>query len=161
MRLTEEQFEALQTERSKARPAAPAKKHPRARVRQPQKARGDMSQAEIRYLEGVILPAIASGALAWYGYETQTLRLGEKTTYTPDFSTVDAEGFIRMIEVKGRKSKRTIDKATGLEVIKDSAYWPEDSRVKIKVAARMFPYEFVAVSERHKENGGGWQEEKL
>jgi hypothetical protein len=38
-------------------------------------------------------------------------------------------------------------------------FWQEDARVKIKVAADMYPIEFIAVKAVSKKNGGGWEKE--
>jgi len=38
-------------------------------------------------------------------------------------------------------------------------FWQDDARVKIKVAADMYPFRFIAVKPRAKKDGGGWQTE--
>lgn len=134
----------------------------KARARQPQKQKGEMNDTERAYASELDKQLLA-GEIQWYGYEAITLILAKATTYTLDFFIVDRDGFFRAVEVKGRKSKkkRKLDKETGLETVevKDGAYWPEDSRIKIKVAAKLFPFDFVAVSPKSKVNGGGWVEE--
>jgi hypothetical protein len=52
-------------------------------------------------------------------------RLADATFYTPDFMVMFANGSIEAHEVKG--------------------FWQDDSRVKIKVAADMFPIPFIGV----------------
>jgi len=74
-------------------------------------------------------------------FEPEKLRIGldHLTTYTPDFRVVRNDGTIEFHEVKGN--------------------WEDDARVKIKVAARVHPYVFRAVTRRTKAAGGGWQYE--
>jgi hypothetical protein len=35
-------------------------------------------------------------------------------------------------------------------------HWEEDARVKIKVAASIYPFRFIAVTARARKDGGGW-----
>jgi hypothetical protein len=35
-------------------------------------------------------------------------------------------------------------------------FWVDDARVKIKVAADMYPVEFIAIKKQAKKDGGGW-----
>ena len=79
-----------------------------------------------------------SGEVVWYGFEAVTLKLADDTRYTPDFAVILADMTIEMHEVKG--------------------FWRDDARVKIKVAAAMFPFRFFAVK---KEKGGAWSVEKF
>lgn len=37
--------------------------------------------------------------------------------------------------------------------------WTDDARVKIKVAADAYPFQFIAVRKRAKREGGGFSEE--
>lgn len=78
----------------------------------------------------------AAGEVAWYAYEGLKLRLADKTFYTPDFFVMLADGTLEVHEVKG--------------------HWEDDARVKIKVAAEMFPFQFVAAKPKLKREGGGW-----
>lgn len=68
-------------------------------------------------------------------------KLVEKTFYTPDFALMRATHEIECHEVKG--------------------HWEDDARVKIKVAAEMFPMRFVAVRLKTQPDGGGWDIEKF
>ena len=78
--------------------------------------------------------------IRWYGFEAVTLKLADGCRYTPDFCVVTLTGRIEFWEVKG--------------------FWRDDARVKIKVAAKLFPWaRFVAVTKRRKQDGGGWREE--
>jgi len=63
---------------------------------------------------------IRSGEILNWRYEAVTLRLGDRVRFTPDFRVEDREGRIELHEVKG-------------------AYTREDARVKLQVAATLFP----------------------
>lgn len=73
-------------------------------------------------------------------YEPLRMKLAEDAHYTPDFLTLDEDGCLRAWEVKG--------------------FWREAARVRIKVAARLFPWvEFVAVTKKMGRDGDSWDEE--
>ena len=68
----------------------------------------------------------------WIGIQSVTLKIGDNCRYTPDFPAIKA-GTLTFFEVKG--------------------FWRDDARVKIKVAARTFPWaRFVAVRRKK----GSW-----
>lgn len=78
-----------------------------------------------------------------FRFEGMVLRLAERTRYTPDFMVLLSDGTIEFHEVKGSW------RAPG----------QEDSRVKIKVAAEMFPwfvFRSVVAKKLAKKFGGGW-----
>ena len=79
------------------------------------------------------------GIVAWFKFEGMKLRLADNTFYTPDFAVMLANGQIEMHEVKG--------------------FWQDDARAKIKIAADMYPFRFVAVRPKAKKDGGGWDKE--
>lgn len=81
----------------------------------------------------------ASGAVLWHEFEAIKLRLADDTFYTPDFAVLLADQSFEIHETKG--------------------HWEEDARVKIKVAARLFPFRFIALKKVPKSKGGGWAEE--
>lgn len=96
---------------------------------------GQMNQTEARYaalLEGRKL----AGEVAWWSFEALTFKLAADTRYTPDFTVMLASGELEAHEVKG--------------------YVQDDSLVKIKVAARLFPMRFYLIFARKKSEGGGW-----
>ena len=99
---------------------------------------GSMNKTEAAYAEQLRLRQIA-GEVAWYRFEGLKLRLADKTFYTPDFAVMLADGQIECHEVKG--------------------YWLEDARAKIKVAAEMYPFRFIAVKAGAQKNGAGWERE--
>ncbi len=95
---------------------------------------GKMNGTEAAYAQDLKLLQ-KSGEIVSYQFEAIKLRLAKNTTYSPDFVVVTDE-CVELHEVKG--------------------FWAEDARVKIKVAAEMFPFfKFVAV----KKKGKGWEYE--
>jgi len=78
-----------------------------------------------------------AGEVIWYKFEGMKLRLADNTFYTPDFCVMLANGQMEMHECKG--------------------FWQDDARVKIKVAADLYPFRFVAAKPKAKKNGGGWE----
>jgi predicted nuclease of restriction endonuclease-like RecB superfamily len=69
-----------------------------------------------------------------YRYEPVKLKLAKKCFYCPDFFVWENDRTITVHEVKG--------------------WWRDDARVKIKVAARLYPMlQFLAVT---KDGHGGW-----
>jgi predicted nuclease of restriction endonuclease-like RecB superfamily len=72
-----------------------------------------------------------AGDILDYQFEAVKLRLSDNTFYTPDFFITHADHF-EVLEVKG--------------------FWRDDARVKIKVAAQMYPYfKFTAVQWKKKQ----------
>lgn len=82
-----------------------------------------------------------AGQVLWHAFEALKLRLADSTFYTPDFAVLASDGFMELHEIKG--------------------HWEEDARVKIKVAAAMFPFRFKAFKAQAKKSGGGWIEEEF
>ena len=76
-----------------------------------------------------------AGEVEWWKFEAVKLRLADATFYTPDFAVMLANGQLEMHEVKG--------------------FWQDDARVKVKVAASLYPFRFVAVTHKR----GGWSME--
>ena len=101
---------------------------------------GQMNQTEEAYA-GALEMLRASGEVLWFKFEGVKLRLADNTFYTPDFAVMQASGHMEMHEVKG--------------------FWQDDARAKIKIAADMYPFRFIAVTKRAKKNGGGWQVEEF
>lgn len=87
--------------------------------------KGELNKTEEAYRAHLEVRRMA-GEIVWYQFEPFRLVLAEKTTYSPDFLVQLASGHLEVHEVKG--------------------HWMEDARIKIKVAARMFPvFKFIAV----------------
>lgn len=99
--------------------------------------KGTQNKTEAAYEDRVLKPAMLSGDVAWYRFEGVKLRLADKTFYEPDFFVMRRNGELEVIEVKG--------------------FWTDDARVKIKVAAAQYPFQFIAV-QRVK---GEWKEERF
>jgi hypothetical protein len=83
----------------------------------------------------------SAGEILWYKFEAIKLRLADNTFYSPDFLVMGANGSLEVHEVKG--------------------FWEDDARVKIKVAASLFPFRFIAITANSKKNGGGWKTEEF
>lgn len=73
-----------------------------------------------------------AGDVIWWAYEPIRLRLANNTTYTPDFFVMDKSGELQVWETKG-------------------GIWTAESRVKIKVAAELYPFRFFGVQWRKKQ----------
>lgn len=101
---------------------------------------GELNKTEESYrkhLEGQKM----LGNVLEYWFEGMKLKLAPSTFYTPDFDVLTASGEIECHEVKG--------------------HWEDDARVKIKVAASIYPFRFIAVKPRSKKDGGGWETEEF
>ena len=82
-----------------------------------------------------------AGLVDWFAFECIKLKLAEATHYTPDFMVLMMNGDLEVHEVKG--------------------FWEDDARVKIKVAAALFPFRFRAIRRLPKKDGGGWDVESF
>lgn len=101
----------------------------------PRHVPGEMNKTEEAYAAHLALQ-MAAGQIAWFRFESVKLKLAEKTHLTIDFFVMTAAGDLEAHEVKG--------------------FWEEDARVKVKVAAEMYPFRFMAVQ---RAPGGGWKTE--
>lgn len=99
---------------------------------------GAMNATEAEYARELELLK-AAGDVVWYRFEGLKLRLADATFYTPDFAVMIANGEMQCHEVKG--------------------FWTDDARVKIKVAAEMYPFRFFALKKQAKKLGGGFVRE--
>ena len=101
---------------------------------------GAMNKTEQAYAEHLAhLQSI--GNVLWFKFEGVKFRLADNTFYSPDFAVMMSDGRMQIHEVKG--------------------FWQDDARVKIKVAADLYPFEFVAVKAKAKKDGGGWSREEF
>lgn len=101
---------------------------------------GEMNKTEAAYanhLNGLKF----EGLILWFTFEGIKLRLADNTFYTCDFAVMTRDLSLELHEVKG--------------------YWQDDARVKIKVAASLYPFRFIAVTPRAKKNGGGYDVEEF
>lgn len=99
---------------------------------------GQMNQTEAAYAQ-VLEARLRAGEILWYRFEALRLRLADKTSYTPDFVVLLANGELEVHEVKG-----------------SLAIFADDAKVKFKVAAELFPFRFLLAVPRRKRDGGGW-----
>lgn len=77
----------------------------------------------------------AEGRVLWYAFARITLHLADRTGLTIDFPVVDADRQILLYDVKaGRNFKRPDGTAYRGPIVE------EDAMVKMKVAARYFPF---------------------
>jgi len=99
----------------------------RARTRRtnPQR-KGDMNGLETAYMLEVLQPQVLAGEMLKATFEGMSIKLAKGSTYKPDFYCLLANGEIELHETKGR--------------------WMEAARVRIKVAAELYPeFRFVAI----------------
>ena len=101
---------------------------------------GEMNSTEAAY-QSFLESLRQAGKVEWFKFEGLKLRLADNTFYTPDFAVLVADGTLECHEVKGR--------------------WEDDARVKIKVAAALYPLRFIAVKKQAKKAGGGWDIEEF
>ena len=97
---------------------------------------GQMNKTEAAYAEELEAQRHA-GVVAWWAFEGLKFRLADATFYTPDFAVMLTGGALQAHEVKG--------------------HWQDDARAKIKIAAALFPIEFIAV----KKCKAGWEREEF
>lgn len=133
IRWTPEQLAAHQ----KTIKAAAATKKMQALGRLKQGQMNKTEEAYSRHLEALK----HAGQVLWYKFEGMKFRLADNTFLTPDFMVLLENGELEAHEIKG--------------------HWVEDARVKIKVAADMYPLRFIAIKDESKKNGGNWKIEEF
>ncbi|WP_338505178.1 DUF1064 domain-containing protein [Erwinia aphidicola] len=101
---------------------------------------GQMNKTEAAYGQHLELRKRA-GEITWYKFEGLKLRLADNTFYSPDFFVMLSSGELEAHEVKG--------------------HWQDDARAKIKIAADMYPFRFIAIKAQTKKAGGGWAVEEF
>lgn len=101
---------------------------------------GEMNKTEQAYKDRLELLRQA-GEVVWFKFEGIKLRLADNTFYSPDFAVMLASGEMECHEVKG--------------------FWQDDARAKIKIAADLYPFRFIAVKVKPKKDGGGWSTEEF
>lgn len=93
-------------------------------------------ESKLNKTERAYLQQLRAEGHAWIGVQNITLKLADDTRYTPDFWLIDSEGLLCAREVKG--------------------FFRDDAKVKVKVAARQFPFARFSVVYR---KGTGWSTE--
>ncbi|WP_247318903.1 DUF1064 domain-containing protein [Bradyrhizobium sp. 141] len=101
---------------------------------------GEMNKTEAKY-DSHLWDLRRTGDVLWHKFEGVKLRLADNTFYTPDFAVMLADGTMEMHETKG--------------------FWEDDARVKIKVAASLYPFRFLGLKPRAQKNGGGREVEEF
>ncbi len=94
--------------------------------------------AKLNKTESAYLEYLKRMEHQWVGVQCLTLKLADMCRYTPDFITIGSAGRVTAHEVKG--------------------FWRDDARVKIKVAARSFPWMNFIAAQRDK---GHWKFEEI
>lgn len=140
---TEADFNAHQAKVAKKPAGAKAPKKPTSKEKMQALGRlkdGQMNNTEKAYSDHLEWRKHI-GEVAWFKFEGVKLRLADKTFYSCDFFVMLSNGQLEAHEVKG--------------------FWTDDARVKIKVAADMYPFAFIAVQAVKKAEGGGWKFERF
>lgn len=96
-----------------------------------------MNKTEAAYSAHLEVRRLA-GDILWHRFQPWRLRLADGALYTPDFGVLNANGFIECHETKG--------------------FWREAARVRIKVAASIHPFKFIAIKRKP---DGGWSTEEF
>jgi hypothetical protein len=94
------------------------------------KAPGEMNRLEEKYSKHLELLKLKGEVLS-YWFEPWKFNLAPRTTYSPDFLVMKADEILEIHEVKGTSKGRP--------------YVEDDAAVKIKVAAKMYPFKFRMV----------------
>ncbi|MDR5777590.1 MULTISPECIES: hypothetical protein [unclassified Caballeronia] len=104
---------------------------------------GEQNATERRY-EAHLEQQRRSGEIQWYMFEGIKLKLAPRTFLTVDYVVLPASGVLEMHDVKGAR-----------------AIFSDDAKVKMKVAAWIFPLVFKVVYPRKARDGGGWDVEEI
>lgn len=111
--------------------------------------RSRMNKLEARYAQHLDLLQKAGEIVEWR-FEPIKLRLAGRTFYTPDF-------FVEVVSVPNQTTTNLIP-PNSLQLHEVKGFWRDDARVKIKVAAELFPwFRFRAV----KWVNGQWEYEEF
>ena len=102
---------------------------------------GQMNKTEERFAQMLELERHA-GKVQWWKFEGIKLMLAKNTSLTVDFAVLPDTGILTMIDVKGSKAMVT-----------------DDARVKMKLAAELYPFVFKLAYPRAK--GDGWDIEEI
>ena len=102
---------------------------------------GDLNKTEEAYRQHLEILKRA-GEIVWYRFEGIRLILAEGCSYTPDFAVMRPDGMIELHEVKGAK-----------------ALFRDDARVKVKMAAELFPFKIIVVYPKPRKMG--WEMEEF
>ena len=120
----------------------------RGRVR---KRKGEMNEQE-ELFAGKLRREQMEGIVAWWGFEAVTLRLADRTTWTPDFAMLYRDGSLWLVDVKGAKKTKAGNYLPFIE---------QHTKVKSKVAAEQFPITIAVAYRLPKKCGGEWVIEEV
>lgn len=95
-------------------------------------------EAKLNKTEKAYLSWLRAQGFVWIGVQAITLKLGDDTRYTCDFMALNYKGDLHGREVKG--------------------FFRDDAKVKIKVAARQFPFIKFSVVKKTKD---GWDHKEV
>lgn len=98
---------------------------------------GERNKTEAAYEQTLELLRRA-GDVLWYRFEGIKLRLADKTFLTPDFAVMRNDGSMELHDCKG-------------------GIFMDDAKVKMKVAAEMYPFRFFVVRKK----AGNWEYEQI
>ena len=91
--------------------------------------RSEMNKGESVYKQWLEILQKGDLIIAWF-FQSWTFKLASDCRYTPDFAVLRFPHQWTLVDVKGRKVKPD----------GSQTYWAEeDAKIKIKVAAKMFP----------------------
>lgn len=113
--------------------------------------RGERNKTEAAYEQHLELRKQV-GEILWYAFEGITFKLAPDTRFTPDFAVLLASGILECHDTKGTT---TLQRKSGERV--KAPYFQEDAKIKMKVAAAMFPITFKVVYRV----GENWVEEEV
>ena len=99
---------------------------------------GTMNKTEAAY-DLALRAQKQEGKILWHKFDGVKLRLADKCFLTVDFFVMTADGQLQAHDVKG-----------SMAIVSD------DAKVKMKVAAEIYPFQFFYAVPRAKKNGGAW-----
>jgi hypothetical protein len=107
-----------------------------------------MNKTELAY--SLVLDEMKrNGDIESWRFEAIRLKLAEKTHLTVDFYVIRSDGLVEFHEVKACRSD-------GKFLVED------DARVKLKVAAELYPeFAFLMAGKLPAKSGGGWKYERV
>lgn len=128
-------------ERLKQRKVAPKKTGTQRMQALGRMKTGQMNKTEERFAQMLELERYA-GRVKWWKFEGIKLMLAKNTSLTVDFAILPETDILTLIDVKGSKAMVT-----------------DDARVKMKLAAELYPFVFKLAYPRAK--GEGWEIEEI
>ena len=100
---------------------------------------GQMNKTEALY-DLYLDAAKHHGEVLWYRFEAIKLKLADNCHLTVDFAVMAADGTLELHDVKGSPHVFT-----------------DDAKVKMKVAASLYPFVFKVAFPLPRKDGGGWR----